>query len=50
MAAAATEHERLLALSVEHERARADLSQALDRWAGLAEKVEAIEQEREKRE
>ena len=50
MAAAATEHERLLALSVEHERARADLSQALDRWAELAEKVEAIEQEREKRE
>ncbi|MGE5675122.1 MAG: ABC-F family ATP-binding cassette domain-containing protein, partial [Mycobacterium leprae] len=49
MAAAATDYGRLQSLAVEHERAQADLSQTMDRWAELAEKVEAIEAERASR-
>ncbi|MFZ5813879.1 MAG: ABC-F family ATP-binding cassette domain-containing protein [Bacillota bacterium] len=46
MEEAATDYSRLQALSQEHARAREALDQAMNRWAELAEKVEAIEQER----
>lgn len=46
MEAAATDHFRLQELYAENQRAQTELSQAMDRWAELAEKVEAIERER----
>ncbi len=49
MEEAATDYTRLQELSAQHAKAEAELSQAMDRWAELAEKVEAIEQERANR-
>lgn len=46
MAEAATDYERLQVLSAEHIRLQAELSQVLDLWAELAEKVELIDRER----
>jgi len=43
---AASDFVRLQELAEQHQRAEAELSQAMDRWAELAEKVEAIEAER----
>lgn len=49
MAAAATDYGRLQELMTEQTQAKATLDQAMDRWAELAAKVEAIEQERNNR-
>ncbi|HEY3366635.1 MAG TPA: ABC-F family ATP-binding cassette domain-containing protein [Symbiobacteriaceae bacterium] len=46
---AASDYARLQVLAAEHTRAQAELGQAMDRWAELATKVEAVEQERANR-
>lgn len=49
MEAACTNYALLQELATEHERVATELNQAIDRWAELTEKVEAIEQERQGR-
>lgn len=49
MAEAASDYARLQVLSAAHDQSQAELGQAMERWAELAEKVEAIERERTNR-
>ncbi|MFZ5828389.1 MAG: ABC-F family ATP-binding cassette domain-containing protein [Bacillota bacterium] len=49
MEQAATDYERLQSLTAEHAGMQAALSEAMDRWAELAEKVEVMEQQRANR-